>query len=60
MDKEIREKEARVGKSMHGYWVAPWKLKTHVKTKFSSKVIMFEETLEFKAIIMLCYGKQNI
>jgi len=35
----------------------PWKLKTLVKTRFASKVIMFEETLEFKATILLCYGK---
>jgi len=35
------------------------KLKTSVKTKLDSKVIMFEKTLEFKAIITLCYGKQK-
>jgi hypothetical protein len=35
----------------------PWKLKTLIKRRFVSKVIMFEETLEFKATILLCYGK---
>jgi len=33
------------------------KLKTPVKTKFASKVIMFEETLEFKETIITCYGR---
>ncbi len=32
------------------------KLKTLVKRRFASKVIMFEETLEFKYAILLCYG----
>jgi hypothetical protein len=32
------------------------KLKTQVKTRFASKVIMFEEVLEFKEAILLCYG----
>ncbi len=35
------------------------KLKTLIKTRFVNKVITFEETLEFKQIILLCYGKQN-
>jgi hypothetical protein len=35
----------------------PWKLKTPIKTRFVSKIIMFEKTLEFKATILLCYGK---
>jgi hypothetical protein len=37
----------------------PWKLKTLVKTRFVSKVIMFEEILEFKVTTLLCYGKQK-
>jgi hypothetical protein len=37
----------------------PRKLKTIIKTKFASKVIMFEETLEFKQTIITCYGRQN-
>jgi hypothetical protein len=40
-----------------GLW--PHKLKTPIKTRFASKVIMFEETLKFKATILLCYGKQK-
>jgi hypothetical protein len=37
----------------------PRKLKTVIKTKFASKVIMFEKTLEFKKTIITCYGRQN-
>ncbi len=59
MDKEIREKEARVGEGMHGQWVATLEAENSHKKKLDSKVIMFEKTLEFKAIIMLCYGKQK-
>jgi len=32
-------------------------LKTHVKIIFASKIIMFEETLEFKQAIITCYGR---
>jgi len=35
------------------------KLKTLVKTRFANKVIMFEETFQFKNAIIICYGKQN-
>ncbi len=38
----------------------PRKLKTLVKTRFTSNVIMFGKTLEFKATNLLCYGKQKI
>lgn len=38
----------------------PQKINTFVKIIFSSKIIMFEETLEFKQSIIICYGKQNI
>jgi len=30
-------------------------LKTLIRTRFASKVIMFKETLEFKQTILLCY-----
>ncbi len=30
-----------------------------MKTKVANKVIMFEETLEFKQVILLYYGKQK-
>ncbi len=30
-------------------------LKTIIRTRFASKVIMFKETLEFKQTILLCY-----
>jgi hypothetical protein len=35
------------------------KLKALVKTRFGSKIIMFEECLEFKKTILLCYGKHK-
>jgi len=41
----------------NGLWLH--KLKNPIKIKFVSKVIMFEKTLEFKATILLCYGKQK-
>ncbi len=34
----------------------PQKLKILVKTRFANKVIMFEEVVEFKEAILLCYG----
>jgi hypothetical protein len=36
------------------------KLKTLVKTWFISKVILFQETLEYFDAINLCYGRQEI
>jgi hypothetical protein len=36
------------------------KLKTLVKTRFVSKIIMFESCFEFKKAILLCYGKHKI
>jgi hypothetical protein len=39
--------------------VPPRKLKTLVKIKFVSKVILFQEFLEFKHTIALCYGQQQ-
>ncbi len=33
------------------------KLKTPMKTKFANKVILFQETLEYKDAINLCYGR---
>jgi hypothetical protein len=30
-----------------------------MKTRFASKVIMFEKILEFKKAIILCYGQQK-
>ncbi len=35
----------------------PQKLKTLMKTKFASKVLMFEKCLEFKKAIILCLGQ---
>jgi hypothetical protein len=38
----------------------PQKLKTPMKTRFAFHVILFQETLEFKHTISLCYGKQTV
>ncbi len=35
------------------------KIKDPCETRFSNKVIMFEESFRFKYAIILCYGKQN-
>jgi hypothetical protein len=53
--KKIKERVARVGKGL--YW--KWELKTFIKTRFASKIIMFEKTLEFKQVIVLCYGSHK-
>jgi hypothetical protein len=37
----------------------PQKLKKPIKTRFASKVIMFEECFKFKKTIFVCYGKQK-
>jgi hypothetical protein len=37
----------------------PCKLKTPIKTTFASKIIMFEECIEFKKTIILCYGRKK-
>ncbi len=49
-----KSKKCKNGKG-HGLWLR--KLKTPMKTRFVSKVIMFEEILEFKNAIILCYGQ---
>jgi len=35
------------------------KLKTLVKTHFTSKVILFQETLKYVNVINICYTKQS-
>jgi formylmethanofuran dehydrogenase subunit E-like metal-binding protein len=40
--------------------MSPQKLKTPIKIRFASKVIMFEKTLEFNQAIITYYGKQKI
>jgi hypothetical protein len=56
--KKKKEKKARVGEAWMDSGLRR-KLKTPVKTRLTSKVIIFEKPLEFKAIILLCYSKQN-
>jgi hypothetical protein len=57
MWKKNREMEARTGEHLHWKWKATSKAKTPIKTRFVNKIIMFEKTLEFKQVILLCYGK---
>jgi hypothetical protein len=33
------------------------KLKTPMKTKFANKIILFQETLEYRDAINMCYGR---
>jgi hypothetical protein len=35
------------------------KLKTPIKIKFASTIVLFQKTLEYKHIIALCYGQQQ-
>jgi hypothetical protein len=35
------------------------KLKKMVKTRYASKVIMFQETFKYHDVINLCYGRQE-
>jgi hypothetical protein len=37
--------------------VPPCKLKTLVKNCFAYKIILFQETFEFKNVIAFCYGR---
>jgi hypothetical protein len=45
--------ETKMGKCLH----QKWETTSKVKIRFVDKIIMFEETLEFKQVILLCYGK---
>jgi len=38
----------------------PWELNIPIKMSFASKVIMFQECLDFKKSIILRYGKLKI
>jgi hypothetical protein len=49
-----------MGVGLQGGWLKGWKLKTLVKTRFTSKVILFQETLEFSTIINLYYNRQTL
>jgi hypothetical protein len=59
--KKIRKGKVRMGESMcikKGLWHR--KFRTLVKIKFFNNLIMFEEALGFKKIIISCYGWQKI
>jgi hypothetical protein len=38
----------------------PWVLNIPIKMSFASKVVMFQECLDFKKNIIICYGKLKI
>jgi hypothetical protein len=40
--------------------LTPYKLKTLVKRKFVSKIMFFQETLEFAIAINICYRRKNL
>jgi hypothetical protein len=37
----------------------PHKLKTPIKTRFASNIIMFEECIEVKKTIIICYDRKK-
>jgi len=39
--------------------VLPKKFKTTMKTCFASKIVIFQETIEFKHVNVFCYGSQQ-
>jgi hypothetical protein len=56
----MKERKVEVGKGLHWKWESTLKVEnSYQKTKFANKVIMFGETLEFKQVILLCYGKDK-
>jgi hypothetical protein len=55
MDKKVRQREARMGSCLLRSKFASRKLKTLVKTRFVSKDVLFQETLEYGHAIMICY-----
>jgi hypothetical protein len=44
----------------HDHGLSHCKFKTPTKTKFTSKVILFQKTLKYRDIINRCYGRQEI
>jgi len=51
------EKGVKSGRKLVWIWTyIHTNLKTLMKTRFFSKVLLFQETLEFKNIIACCYG----
>jgi hypothetical protein len=58
--KKSREKSQEWEKACVESGLPHRKLKTLVKTRFASKIIMIEECLELKKAILLCYGRHKI
>jgi hypothetical protein len=48
-----------MGKMYALKWDATLDFTKLAKTRFANKIIMFEETLEFKQTILLYYGRQK-
>jgi len=60
LDKKNPWKGGRIGENIYRTGLFAKKLKTFVKTRFTSKIIMFEKCFEFKKIILICYNKQKL
>jgi hypothetical protein len=41
---------------LYYYRVAMMMLKTFVKMRFASRIILFQEILEYQIVISICYG----
>jgi hypothetical protein len=55
MDKKLRNGKRHALKVGNDFQ----KLKTPIKIRFTNKIIMFEKTLDFEQVNILCYGKQR-
>ena len=55
MDKEERKWTYGVDKACEEVGLPSKRLKTLVKIRFASKVVMFQETTEYASTINLCY-----
>jgi hypothetical protein len=44
----------------HEVGLPPQKLKTLVKTRFASKIVLYQEMLEYNCAITLCYHRQSL
>ncbi len=61
MDWKVSQKVQRIWhRSCLDTRLSHWKLKTLMKIRFASKVIMFQETFKHCDAVNLCYGKQKI
>ncbi len=48
-----------MGKNLHWKWEGKLEFEKSCQERFANKVIMFEEMLEIKQVISLCYERQK-